>query len=707
MASSSSSGLENNALAQKNESERVRDDKVAQIKNRVHGGRAKGKTCHQCRQKTLNFAASCTNIKTKGRRCQINVCCRCLLNRYGEIAEEVEREGNWSCPKCRGICNCSTCMNKKGLQPTGLLAPTAKAEGFKSVFEMLSVKGLENLGRDKNAGRKGASRKKAVALDEDPVVDSPRKRGKENSVEGSDVNLNETLDSDELKSKKAKRGRLMEIGNEGRDDAKAKTGRGRRRGKECSMKKNKAEEDEDDAVLPQGKPVTDAAQIEIPPEDAGNALQFLEFFSAFGEVLDFERDQAEHLLKELLHRGRGRSGRPEQYSSIIRFHIMMLSFIQEDTGKESHCLGETSNKNTWFQDLGKRISKSGISGHVMDGLPQECFSKGSAGYEMLNFSQRLRLLTFLCDEALGTNTVRDWIDMQSEESVETKNAKGKVAAAKDKEKDIQKRLEVEKAKRVNAEKDGPVSIEKHDTNTMVSRLESEVAQAQAEVAEAAALVPKKKPFSDAMRTQPHLVDADGRVFWKLNSHTGGEGGFLLQDMGKWDESPSHEKWFVYGAEAKEGVEKYLAHLTLKQQKEKRAMRKKRSKTSCESNEENMELIPESNEENIELSPESNEENKELSPESTEVNKELSPESNEVNMKLSPESNEVNMKLSPESNEDNMKLSPESNEDNMEFSPSESNGENMELSPSESNEENIELSSSESNEGNMELILVAN
>ncbi|BBH00117.1 Zinc-finger domain of monoamine-oxidase A repressor R1 protein [Prunus dulcis] len=567
MASSSSS------LAQKNESERVRDDMVGQVKNRVHGGRAKGKTCHQCRQKTLNFAASCTNIKTKGRRCQINVCCRCLLNR-----------------------------NKKGLQPTGLLAPTAKAEGFKSVFEMLSVKGLENLGRDKNAGRKGASRKKAVALDEDPVVDSPRKRGKENSVEGSDdVNLNETLDSDELKSKKAKRGRLMEIGNEGRDDAKAKTGRGRRRGKECSMKKNKAEEGEDDAVLPQGKPVTDAAQIEIPPEDAGNALQFLEFFSAFGEVLDFERDQAEHLLKELLHRGRGRSGRPEQYSSIIRFHIMMLSFIQEDTGKESHCIGETSNKNTWFQDLGKRISKSGISGNVMDGLPPECFSKGSAGYEMLNFSQRLRLLTFLCDEALGTNTLRDWIDMQSEESVETKNAKGKVAAAKDKEKEIQKRLEVEKAKRVNAEKDGPVSIEKHDTNTMVSRLESEVAQAQAEVAEAAAMVPKKKPFSDAMRTQPHLVDADGRVFWKLNSHTGGEGGVLLQDMGKWDASPSHEKWFVYGAEAKRG-----------QQKEKRAMRKKRSKTSCESNEEIMELIPESNEENIELSPESNEENKELS-----------------------------------------------------------------------------------------------
>lgn len=33
-----------------------------------------------------------------------------IENRYGEIAEEVDREGNWSCPKCRGICNCSTCM---------------------------------------------------------------------------------------------------------------------------------------------------------------------------------------------------------------------------------------------------------------------------------------------------------------------------------------------------------------------------------------------------------------------------------------------------------------------------------------------------------------------------------------------------------------------------------------------------------------------
>lgn len=53
-------------------------------------------------------------------------------------------------------------------------------------------------------------------------------------------------------------------------------------------------------------------------------------------------------------------------------------------------------------------------------------------------------------------------------------------------------MDVEKAKRVDANKDDPVSIEKHGTNTTVSRLESEVAQAQAEVAEAAAMVPKSK-----------------------------------------------------------------------------------------------------------------------------------------------------------------------------------------------------------------------
>lgn len=42
---------------------------------------------------------------------------------------------------------------------------------------------------------------------------------------------------------------------------------------------------EPELPLPQGIPLTSVLGIELPPEDAGNALQFLEFCSAFGEVI--------------------------------------------------------------------------------------------------------------------------------------------------------------------------------------------------------------------------------------------------------------------------------------------------------------------------------------------------------------------------------------------------------------------------------------
>ncbi|CAK9153081.1 unnamed protein product [Ilex paraguariensis] len=114
---------------------------------RVVGGRIydsqNGKSCHQCRQKTMDFVAVCKNQK-KNKPCTIKFCHKCLLNRYGEKAEEVASLGDWRCPKCRGICNCSFCMKKRGHQPTGLLAHTAKAIGFSSVSEMLHLEDPEN-----------------------------------------------------------------------------------------------------------------------------------------------------------------------------------------------------------------------------------------------------------------------------------------------------------------------------------------------------------------------------------------------------------------------------------------------------------------------------------------------------------------------------------------------------------------------------------
>ncbi|KAJ1674412.1 hypothetical protein EV182_003324, partial [Spiromyces aspiralis] len=50
----------------------------------------------------------------------------CLDIRYGEIAEEEIAKGDWICPKCRDICNCSICRRKKGKQPTGPMAMYSK-----------------------------------------------------------------------------------------------------------------------------------------------------------------------------------------------------------------------------------------------------------------------------------------------------------------------------------------------------------------------------------------------------------------------------------------------------------------------------------------------------------------------------------------------------------------------------------------------------
>ncbi|XP_047312782.1 uncharacterized protein LOC124916092 [Impatiens glandulifera] len=87
---------------------------------RVVGGRIydsqNGKTCHQCRQKTMDIMASCKNEKQ-------------YMSGF--------------CPRCRAICNCSCCRKKSGQQPTGILLHTAKSTGFASVSEMLIVNGSD------------------------------------------------------------------------------------------------------------------------------------------------------------------------------------------------------------------------------------------------------------------------------------------------------------------------------------------------------------------------------------------------------------------------------------------------------------------------------------------------------------------------------------------------------------------------------------
>ncbi|TQD95874.1 hypothetical protein C1H46_018512 [Malus baccata] len=93
----------------------------------------RGKTCHQCRQKTLGHHTQCNQCN----RFQGQFCGDCLYMRYGEHVIEANQNPDWICPVCRGICNCSFCRTKKGWPPTGILYKKISQLGFKSVAHYL------------------------------------------------------------------------------------------------------------------------------------------------------------------------------------------------------------------------------------------------------------------------------------------------------------------------------------------------------------------------------------------------------------------------------------------------------------------------------------------------------------------------------------------------------------------------------------------
>lgn len=96
-----------------------------------------GTSCHQCRQKTDDLKTVCRGSRCVGVRGQF--CGPCLKNRYGECAKEAIMNPNWECPPCRGICNCSFCMKKRGRRATGILIHAAKQQGFDNVSTYLGL----------------------------------------------------------------------------------------------------------------------------------------------------------------------------------------------------------------------------------------------------------------------------------------------------------------------------------------------------------------------------------------------------------------------------------------------------------------------------------------------------------------------------------------------------------------------------------------
>ncbi|KAK6128911.1 hypothetical protein DH2020_037350 [Rehmannia glutinosa] len=108
----------------------------------------KGKTCHQCRQKTLGHRTHCSTCNMV----QGQFCGDCLYMRYGENVLEANENPNWICPVCRGICNCSLCRQAKGWPPTGMLYRKISSLGYKSVAHYLIQTRRASTDSDKNVG---------------------------------------------------------------------------------------------------------------------------------------------------------------------------------------------------------------------------------------------------------------------------------------------------------------------------------------------------------------------------------------------------------------------------------------------------------------------------------------------------------------------------------------------------------------------------
>lgn len=112
----------------------VREEDLVLVAERVadkNYDAVNGTSCHQCRQKTDDLKTTCKSNSCVGIRGQF--CGPCLRNRYGEDAKEAIMNPNWSCPPCRGICNCSFCMKKRGRRATGIMIHLAKANGYEDV----------------------------------------------------------------------------------------------------------------------------------------------------------------------------------------------------------------------------------------------------------------------------------------------------------------------------------------------------------------------------------------------------------------------------------------------------------------------------------------------------------------------------------------------------------------------------------------------
>ncbi|KAK1325219.1 hypothetical protein QJS10_CPA01g01564 [Acorus calamus] len=184
---------------------------------------------------------------------------------------------------------------------------------------------------------------------------------------------------------------------------------------------------------------------------------------------------------------------------------------------------------------------------------------GAAGYDKLDSSMKLRILNFLCDETLGTQDLRNWIDEENSKFDEIKKeANARVLEAKKKEKLMKQMLKNEVAQTMISLRDGAsLSINEHEA--LMSKVRSETEKALAEKLETINSVPKMKQRADAVRTEPIVLDDNGRAFWRLRGYSDGSY-VMLQDVGDRESVITQDRWFIYDEEHAKLIEQYISFL---------------------------------------------------------------------------------------------------------------------------------------------------
>ncbi|KAL5197232.1 hypothetical protein ABZP36_000744 [Zizania latifolia] len=477
------------------------------------GARVGGSTCHQCRQKLRGLAASCKQLNKKGKPCPIKYCCKCLRNRYGEDVEEVAKDESWACPKCKDICNCSLCMKKKGLQPTGALAHTAKASGCGSVHELLG-KGSEVVAELQKSSQKTRS----ASLKNNP------KRALEPAADAAaeplaDRNENLCIDFNAVSSfpveKKLKRKGTVNNG--------------------VPLMKHENPATPKIVVLPRGTPVTSVAGAELEPEDVGPALQFIEFCSTFSEIFQVRKGQPEKILHDIA----GGRGLRVVSSLVAEFHINLLSIIQE--GRRMKPVAYSRDTDAWIIAVGKCISESTF---VPKELPLDCLSKGVWGYKNLSPSSKLHILNFLCDESLSTQKSRSCMPAKVE------NVSKKVLSAEEKEKKPEEETKNNMDKATLLKTEGAALTIEENKNDI-----SQIKEA-AKVKHAAINATLEKKHGSFLGMKPVVV-VKGAAYWKLDGYDN-NATMMLQDFDTDDSMENKDKWFVLNEDEHKMVEDYVS-----------------------------------------------------------------------------------------------------------------------------------------------------